>query len=63
MKAAYTGIQKSVRVETKSSIAIDDILVLDESDSSRSRNVTDEARQLRRIARLASLDPGDGLSL
>jgi len=43
--------------------AIDELLVLDESDSLRFRNSTDEARQLRRIARLASLDPGDGLSL
>jgi energy-coupling factor transporter ATP-binding protein EcfA2 len=42
---------------------LDDLLVLDEPDAAQDRGATRDARELRRIARLASLDPGDGLSL
>jgi type IV secretion system protein VirD4 len=41
----------------------DDFLVLDEAERSDSRDAVRNARQLRRVTRLATLDPGDGLSL
>jgi type IV secretion system protein VirD4 len=43
--------------------AIDSLSVLDESSDTETQESVKNARHLRRIARLASLDPGDGLSL
>jgi type IV secretion system protein VirD4 len=43
--------------------AIDSLSVLDESSETDPGETVKNARHLRRIARLASLDPGDGLSL
>jgi type IV secretion system protein VirD4 len=43
--------------------AIDSLSVLDESSDTDTQESVKNARQLRRIARLASLDSGDGLSL
>ena len=43
--------------------AIDSLSVLDESSDTDTQESIKNARQLRRIARLASLDSGDGLSL
>jgi type IV secretion system protein VirD4 len=43
--------------------AIDSLSVLDESPDTETQESVKNARHLRRIARLASLDPGDGLSL
>ena len=59
-KAAYTGIQKSVRVETKSALAVDDLLVLDESDSSRSRNSTTRLGSCDALHGLRASIPGMG---
>jgi type IV secretion system protein VirD4 len=44
-------------------VTVDDLLMLDESVSPESRDSVENARQLRRVTRLASLDPSDGLSL
>jgi type IV secretion system protein VirD4 len=44
-------------------VTVDDLLMLDESVSPESRDFAKNAHQLRRVTRLASLDPSDGLSL
>ncbi len=49
--------------EPERAVAGDDLLGLDEGASSQPQDSARNARQLRRIARLASLDPSDGLSL
>ena len=41
----------------------DDFLALDEGDAAEPRETARNARQLRRVTRLATLDPSDGLSL
>ena len=43
--------------------AIDSLSVLEESPDTETQELVEKARHLRRIVRLASLDPGDGLSL
>jgi hypothetical protein len=49
--------------DERSPILEDEFQMLDDAEPAQVRDTARNARQLRRVTRIASLDPSDGLSL